>query len=53
MSSDPEYPGDEPEHNAALLSTSEWIERTRHRPQVNGELDTVAALDEMRGPWPT
>ena len=53
MSCDREYPGEEPEHIAPRLSTSEWLERTGHRPHVNFELDTGAALDDLRGLWPT
>lgn len=30
----------------------EWLARTRRRTSPLGPSDTVAALDELRGPWP-
>jgi antitoxin FitA len=29
-----------------------WLERTRGRPSELGADEVVAALDELRGPWP-
>ena len=49
----PEYLRREAERLAARLTVQEWVERTRRRPTATGRLDTLAALDELRGPWPT
>ena len=48
----PEYLRGEVERLASRLSVAEWIARTRRRGAPPERLDTVAALDEMRGPWP-
>lgn len=49
----PEYLRKGIERMAARPSVEEWLERTR-RPSVEGPVtDTLAALDELRGPWPT
>lgn len=48
----PEYLRREAERLAARLTVSEWIDRTRRRTTTPGRLDTVAALEEFRGPWP-
>ena len=34
------------------MTVNEWIARTRRRPTTDERLDTLAALDELRGPWP-
>jgi hypothetical protein len=35
------------------LSMAEWVERTRNKPHSNIKLEeTLAILDEWRGPWP-
>ena len=49
----PEYLRKEAERLAARPTVSEWLERTRRRPGVRTERDTLQALDELRGPWPT
>ena len=48
----PEYLRREVERLAARLTVTEWIARTRRRGTTAGHLDTVTALDELRGPWP-
>jgi antitoxin FitA len=49
----PEYLRKGIERMAARPTVEEWLERTR-RPSVEGPAtDTLAALDELRGPWPT
>jgi plasmid stability protein len=37
---------------AARPTVEEWLERTRRRPGPAQREDVVAALDELRGPWP-
>ena len=38
---------------AARPSMEAWLERTRHgRSAGSTRADVIAALDEMRGPWP-
>jgi hypothetical protein len=37
---------------ASRPSLNEWLERTRRRPSEITRADTLAALDELRGPWP-
>lgn len=37
---------------ARRLATEEWLERTRHRTSTISDADTIATLDEIRGPWP-
>jgi hypothetical protein len=49
----PEYLRRETERLAARLTVREWLERTRRRPGPRPQLDTLEALDELRGPWPT
>lgn len=48
----PEFLRRETERLAARPSIDEWLERTRRR---SGEThrETLEALDELRGPWPT
>jgi plasmid stability protein len=48
----PEYLKRETERLAARLTVREWIERTRRRPTSGERLETLSALDELRGPWP-
>jgi plasmid stability protein len=49
----PEYLRKEIERLAARPSVGEWLARTRRRPGVHGKRDTLEALDELRGAWPT
>jgi antitoxin FitA len=49
----PEYMRKEIERLASRPSVGEWLDRTRHRPGVRSKLDTLEALDELRGAWPT
>ncbi len=49
----PEFMRKETERLAARPTISEWLERTRRRPGTRGERDTLEALDELRGPWPS
>jgi antitoxin FitA len=49
----PEYLRKETERLAARPSVEEWLERTRRRPGVRSRRDTLEALDELRGAWPT
>lgn len=49
----PEFLRREIERLAARPSVSEWLERTRRRPGASRRRDTLEALDELRGPWPT
>jgi antitoxin FitA len=37
---------------AARPTTEEWLARTRRRTSGGSNADTIAALDEIRGPWP-
>lgn len=37
---------------AARPTVEEWLERTRRRHGPTTTEDVVAALDELRGPWP-
>lgn len=49
----PEYIRRELTRIAARPSIEEWLERVSRRPDTNiTTADTIAALDEMRGPWP-
>lgn len=41
------------ERDVARPSVTEWVERTRLRGGPERASDAVAALDELRGPWPT
>jgi plasmid stability protein len=49
----PEYLRKETERLAARPSVGEWLERTRRRPGLRTKRDTLEALDELRGAWPT
>ena len=51
-SSVPEFLRKEIERLASRPSVGEWLERTRRRPGVRGEPDTLEALDDLRGAWP-
>jgi hypothetical protein len=37
---------------AARPTVEEWLARTRRRTSAGSIADTIAALDELRGPWP-
>ena len=37
---------------AARPSVEEWLARTRRRPSDIDRVDILAALEELRGPWP-
>ena len=37
---------------AARPTMEEWLNRTRRRSSPVNRADVLAALDEMRGPWP-
>ena len=37
---------------ASKPSITEWLERTRRRSSKDTKIDVLAALDELRGPWP-
>ena len=49
----PEYLGRETAGLAARPSLEDWLERTRRRPGSRSPRDTLEALDELRGPFPT
>ncbi|HEY7628257.1 MAG TPA: hypothetical protein VH761_14370 [Ilumatobacteraceae bacterium] len=49
----PEYLRRETERLAARPSVEEWLTRTRRRPGERSRKQTLEALDELRGPWPT
>jgi len=49
----PEYLRREAERLAARPSIGDWLDRTRRRPGTRTTRDTLEALDELRGPWPT
>lgn len=38
---------------ASRPTVEEWLSRTRRRPSGIRSADVVAALDELRGPWPS
>lgn len=48
----PEYLKRTAERIATRPTITEWVERTRSRGGPNRTSDTIAALDELRGPWP-
>ena len=48
----PEYLRREVERLASRLTVTEWLARTGRRGEPASRLDTLAALDELRGPWP-
>ena len=50
---DPEYLRRETARLAARPSLEDWLERTRRRPGSRSPRDTLEALDELRGPFPT
>ncbi len=37
---------------AGRLTLHEWLERTRRNHSTSTTTDVLAALDEIRGPWP-
>ena len=37
---------------ASRPTMSRWLTRVARRPLQTGAFDSVAALDEIRGPWP-
>ncbi len=37
---------------AARPTLDEWLARTRRRSSAISRTETIAALDELRGPWP-
>lgn len=37
---------------ASRPTVEEWLARTRRRPSGIEHADVLAALDELRGPWP-
>jgi hypothetical protein len=49
----PEYLRKETARLAARPSVGEWLDRTRRRPGTRSRRDTLEALDELRGAWPT
>lgn len=54
----PEYLRRETQRLAARPTLAEWVERTRRRPGHSPGTDaspaeTLRALDELRGAWPT
>jgi hypothetical protein len=49
----PEFLRRETARIAARPSLSEWLERTRRPGGPRRPSDTLKALDELRGPWPT
>ena len=49
----PEFLRKETERLAARPSINEWLDRTRRRPGTRTKHDTLEALDELRGAWPT
>lgn len=38
---------------ASRPTLEEWLARTRRRPSAITGADVLAALDELRGPWPS
>jgi hypothetical protein len=49
----PELLRRESERIAARPSVEEWLDRTRRGSGTRDARDTLEALDELRGPWPT
>lgn len=49
----PEYLRKEMERLAARPTIEEWLNRTRRRSGQLSRRDTLEALDELRGAWPT
>lgn len=48
----PEFLRREATRIAARMTAREWLERAEGRRSGATAADVVAALDEMRGPWP-
>lgn len=48
----PEYLKRTAERIAQRPTVAEWVERTRRRGGPSVPTDSLAALDELRGPWP-
>lgn len=49
----PEYLRKEAERLAARPTVAQWLERTRRRSGSRTPRDTLEALDELRGSWPS
>ena len=49
----PEYLRRETQRLAARPTIEEWLDRTRRRSGARDRRDTLEALDELRGAWPT
>lgn len=49
----PEYLRRETQRLAARPTIEEWLDRTRRRSGQRSRRDTLEALDELRGAWPT
>ena len=49
----PEYLRKEAERLAARPTVAEWLDRTRRRSDARTPRDTLEALDELRGNWPS
>jgi hypothetical protein len=48
----PEFLRREAARLAARPTMAEWLARTRRRTSTISDAETIAALDEIRGPWP-
>jgi len=49
----PEFLRREATRIAGRMTMEEWLDRiSRNRPSGGTNADTIAALDEIRGPWP-
>lgn len=48
----PEYLRRLADRDAQRLSMTEWLDRTSRRGGPVPGIDTLATLDELRGPWP-
>ena len=49
----PEFLRREAARIAARPSMQEWLDRTRRRPSAIGSAEVVAALNDLRGEWPS
>ncbi len=49
----PEYLRKETERLAARPTVQEWLDRTRRRSGQQTPRETLEAIDELRGAWPT
>jgi hypothetical protein len=49
----PELLRKESERLAARPTIGEWLQRTRRRSSTHTRRDTLEALDELRGAWPS